>query len=61
MTSKKLPKIKIEVKYRGEGYYAKDVSIDRDGNLSFDYLHDLIGSVDSDHIQEVIIKNEHKN
>lgn len=45
-------RIKIKVKYRGKWYYAKDISIDREGNLGFEYLHDLIGCVDSEHIED---------
>ncbi len=45
----------IKVKYRGKWYYAKDISIDRGGNLSFEYLYDLEGAVDSDHVEDVQI------
>lgn len=53
--------MKIKVKYRGKWYYAKDVSIDLDGNLSFEYLHNLDGCVDSEHVQEVKLEDKSIN
>ena len=44
--------MKIKVKYRGKWYYASSVDIDKDGNLDFEYLHDLDGCVDSEHVEE---------
>lgn len=44
-------RIKIRVKYRGKWYYAKHLSIDREGYVSFEYLHGLEGVVDSEHIE----------
>lgn len=45
--------MKIKVKYRGEWYYAKDISISEDGEMSFEYLHGLPGVVDSEHVEEI--------
>ena len=47
--------MKIKVKYRGKWYLASSVYITRDGELSFEYLHGLYGSVDSDHVEEFVI------
>lgn len=45
-------RMKIKVKYRGKWYFASSMYIDRVGNLSFEYLHDLYGCVDSEHVQQ---------
>lgn len=47
--------MRIKVKYRGHWYEAKDVSIDNEGELSFEYLHGLEGCVDSEHVEEYFI------
>ena len=54
--------IKIKVKYRNTWFYASDLSIDKDGNISFEYLHGLYGCVDSEHVQDYkILIKEKKN
>ena len=53
--------MKIKVKYRNEWHEAKDISIDKNGELDFEYLHGLNGAVDNDHLQEYhIIVEERK-
>ena len=48
--------MKIKVKYRGEWYYAKDISISQEGEISFESLHDLKEIVDSEHVEEVVFE-----
>ncbi len=52
--------MKIEVKYRNKWYFAHSISIDVDGDLSFEYLHGFDGVVDSEHVQDYIIYGEDK-
>lgn len=51
-----MDKLKIKVKYRGKWYYASSIYIDRNGNISIEYLHDLDGCVDSDHVEDYLIE-----
>ena len=53
--------MKIKVKYRNKWYYANAVNIDKEGNVYFNYLHDLDGAVDSEHIQDFKIIIEGNN
>ncbi len=47
--------MKIKVRYRNEWYWASDLSIDKEGNISFENLHDLEGTVDSEHVKATIL------
>ena len=47
--------LKIKVKYRGKWYYASSISINKKGEIVIEYCHGLLGCVDSEHIEDIII------
>lgn len=47
--------MKIKVRYKDQWYWATNISIDREGNVSFEYLHDLEGVVDPEYVKATIL------
>lgn len=51
-------KLKINVLYRGHWYYASSVMIDDEGILDIEYCHGVEGSLDFEHIDNIIIEED---
>ena len=55
MEQKQKNRIRITVLYRGRLYDAKDISIDKAGNIYINYLHGIDGAIDQEHITEIYL------
>ena len=49
-------RLKIKVKYKSKWFYAKDIGIDKKGNIQIDYCHDVYGGIDEKYIEEIKIE-----